>query len=78
MTIVHFFVPLFVLQLSLVLAATLTGMNVRRTVKVAERDATAPTAGRRGRELRPATLMDERLFGASSRIRERKVENTFL
>ncbi len=47
LTIVHFFVPLFVLQLSLVLAATLTGMKVRRMEKVAERDATTPTAGRR-------------------------------
>ena len=49
-TIVHFFVSLFVLQLSLVLAAILAGMKVQRMVKVAmvaERDATAPTAGRR-------------------------------
>jgi hypothetical protein len=49
-TIVHFFVSLFVLQLSLVLAAILAGMKVQRMVKVAmvaERDATTPTAGHR-------------------------------
>jgi hypothetical protein len=45
--IVHFFVTLFVLQLGLVLAAALTGIKVRRMEKVAERDATNLTAGRR-------------------------------
>jgi hypothetical protein len=46
-TIVHVFVPLIVLQLSIVLAAALTGMKVRRMEKVTGRDATTPTAGRR-------------------------------
>ena len=47
-TIVHVFVPLIVLQLSVVFAATLTGMKVRQMEKVAERDATTPTDGPRG------------------------------
>jgi hypothetical protein len=46
-TIVHFFASLIVLQFSIVLAATLTGMKVRRMEKVVERDATTPIAGRR-------------------------------
>ncbi len=45
-TIVYFFVPLIVLQLSIVLAAALTGMKVQRMEKVAERNATIPTARR--------------------------------
>ena len=46
-TIVHLFVFLIVLDLSIVLAATLTSVKVRRMEKVAERDATTPAAGRR-------------------------------
>jgi len=47
-TIVHLFMSLIALQLSVVLAAALTGVKVRRMEKVAERIATIPTAGLRG------------------------------
>jgi hypothetical protein len=44
--IVHLFVSLIALQLSIVLAAALTGVKVRRMEKVAVNDAITSTAGR--------------------------------
>jgi hypothetical protein len=48
LTIINAFVLTFVLQLSVVVAATLTGLTGPRKVTVAERDEMTPSAGRRG------------------------------